>query len=84
MFLVFWFRALTRKTRNTEDPQTKNSLFTLMLLIGLPILMFEIIAPIMILMGDKSMPVVYKYAFGAEILAVFIYFISTQKSKKII
>jgi len=80
MFLVFWFRAMARKTRNAADAQAKNVLFTLMLLIGLPLLLFEIIAPVIIIMGDNSMPVEYKYVFGAEILAVLVYFISTQRS----
>jgi amino acid permease len=82
VFLIFFFRGMTRKIKNIEDAQSKNSLFTLMLLVGIPLLMFEIVAPIMILMGDKAMPVVYKYVFGAEILVILIYFFSTQRSKK--
>lgn len=82
LFVIVFVRSLTRKIKNTEEPQTKNSLFTLMLLIAIPVILFEIIAPIMILIGDKQMPVIYKYIFVGEIILVLVYFLSTQRSKR--
>ncbi len=82
LFTIFWFRFVSRKMKQTDDQRTKGSFFTLMLLFGIPLVLFEIIAPIVILMADGLMPVGYKIAFGGEIFVVIIYFLSTQRSKK--
>ncbi len=82
LFTIFLFRKIPAKMKVSENPQTKSSLFTLLLILGIPLILFESIAPILILAGDHNMPVVYKYIFGGEILAVVIYFLSTQRSKQ--
>jgi hypothetical protein len=82
IFVVFLFKRLTRKIKNTDEHRTKNSLFMIMIFVGLPLLLFEIIAPVVILMGDQNMPLGYKLAFGGEIIVVIIYFIQIQRTKK--
>jgi len=82
LFTIFLFRFFSRKMKHTDNQRTKGSLFTIMLLFGLPLILFEVIAPIVILMAEGIMPVGYKIAFGCEILIVIIYFFSTQRSNK--
>ena len=81
-FTIFLFRKIPAKMRETESPQTKSALFTLLMVLTIPLILFESIAPILILAGDHNMPVVYKYIFGGEILAVVIYFLFIQRSKQ--
>lgn len=82
VFTIFLFRKIPAKMRETESPQRKSALFTLLIVLAIPLILFESLGPILILAGDHHMPVVYKYIFGGEILAVVIYFLSIQRSKQ--
>lgn len=63
LILNILFRTLTPKMKNTDNLQTKNTLFTILLFTSIPLLMTGIIAPIVILAGDEKMPVSYKIFF---------------------
>lgn len=82
LFTIFLFRKIPAKMKETDDQKTKSSLFTLLMILTIPLILIESIAPVLIIAGDPDMPVIYKYFFGGEILAVIIYFLSTQKSGK--
>lgn len=81
LILNFLFRLLPTKMKNTEDPQTKNTLFTILLFTSIPLILIAFIAPILILAGDKEMSGDYKIYF--VIIAAFAIIASfTIKKKK--
>jgi hypothetical protein len=49
--------------KENEDPQTKNSLFTILLFTSIPLILASFIGPIIIIAGDENMPTEYKIYF---------------------
>ena len=84
LILLLIFKILPAKMRNTEDRQTKNSLFALFMMLVIPLVLVCIIAPIILIMGDENMPDKYEYAFGiiALIAAGYIVYLQTARKKK--
>ena len=68
--------------RNTEDRQTKNSLFALLMMLSIPLILVCIIGPIILVAGDENMPEKYKYAFGIIALIEVCYIIYLQTTRK--
>jgi amino acid permease len=85
VLLFLLFKVLPKKMKQTEDRQTKNSLFAIMLILGIPLILIAIIAPILLVAGNENMPVIFKYGYGIISLAVVAYLIYLQitKPKKI-
>ena len=63
IILNLLYRVLPVKMKETEDPETKNTLFTLLLVSSVPLLLIAFLAPIIILAGDENMPDIYKIYF---------------------
>lgn len=82
LLLLIIFKILPAKMRNTEDRQTKNSLFALFMMLVIPLVLVCIIAPIILIAGDENMPVKFKYAFGIIALIAVSYIIYLQTSGK--
>lgn len=82
VFLLWWFRIMTRKTRETDDRQTKSSLFTLMIFIGLPLLLGVVLFPMVFIIGDKNMDSLYRLIWGGLIFLFLVYFIIKQRTPK--
>jgi hypothetical protein len=72
---------MPKKMKQISDTQTKNSLYTITIFIGIPLLMLCIIAPPFFLIGDKNMQPLHRYLWISLIAAVIIYFLIKQKAK---
>src|SRR5262245_46571350 len=82
MLTLWFFRAMGRKMKNTEDRQTKSSLFTIMIVLGLPMLLAAVLLPLVFIIGDKNMGLYYKLTWSSLILIFIIYFFKKQRSSK--
>jgi hypothetical protein len=72
------FKGIPRKMKKIEDRQTRNSLFTVMIFIGLPLLLISVLAPLIFVIGDKNMEFHYKlYDWADTIFGLFF-----EKTKK--
>ncbi|HWA07747.1 MAG TPA: hypothetical protein VG961_14445 [Ignavibacteria bacterium] len=80
LFILWFFRFMTRKMRNTDDRQTKSSLFTITMFFGIPLLLTIVVGPLFFLIGDKNMESEYRYLWLGLIGAFLIYFIFKQKN----
>lgn len=76
------FKGIPRKMKKIEDRQTRNSLFTIMIFIGLPLLLIAVLAPLVFVIGDKNMEFHYKAVWIGLILVFLIYFFMKQKGGK--
>jgi hypothetical protein len=94
IYLIIWlaivivlnilFRVLPLKMKDTKDPQTKNTLFAILLFSSIPLILICFIAPILILAGDKEMPSDYKIYFViiAAIAIIGSFSLKKRKSKE--
>lgn len=81
--LTLWlFKVISRKMRETEDHQAKNSLFTILIITGFPLLLIAVLGPLVFIIGDKNMWSVYRLIWGGLILVFLIYFLIKQKTPK--
>lgn len=80
IFILWFFRFMTRKMRETEDRQTKSSLFTITILFGLPMILAIVVGPLFFLIGDKNMESVYRYLWIGLIGMFLLYFIIKQRN----
>jgi hypothetical protein len=76
------FRLIPKKMKETRDKQTKSSLFTIMIVIGLPLLMAAVLGPLIFLIGDKNMDSAYRYTWYGLLFIFVIYFFIKQRSPK--
>ncbi|MEO8514617.1 MAG: hypothetical protein ABI543_13735 [Ignavibacteria bacterium] len=79
VFVLWFFRFMYRKSRDTEDRQTKSSLFTLTVFIGIPLLLVTVIGPLVFIIGDKNMLPVYRYTWIGLIGLLIIFLIFKQR-----
>lgn len=82
IFLAILFKVLPAKMKEIIDPQTKSSLFTILMIFAVPLILIVIIAPIVIIAGDENMPVKFKYAFAVIALVVIGYILYLQSGKR--
>jgi amino acid permease len=82
LIMLVLFKTLPAKMRNTEDRQTKNSLFALFMMLVIPLVLVCIIAPIILIAGDENMPDNYKYAYGVIAFIVIVYLVYLQITRK--
>ena len=92
LYIVIWlvisflalliFRVFPRKMKETSDRETKSSLFTIMIVLGLPLLMAAVLGPLVFLIGDKDMDSTYRIIWGVLVFVFIIYFIFKQRSQK--
>jgi putative copper export protein len=82
LILLVLFKILPAKIRNTEDRQTKNSLFALLMMLSIPLILVCVIGPVILVAGDENMPEKYKYAFGIIALIAVGYIIYLQSTRK--
>jgi putative copper export protein len=82
LILLVLSKTLPAKMRNTEDRQTKNSLFALFLMLVIPLVLVCIIVPIIMIAGDENMPDKYKYAYGVIAFIVIVYLVYLQTTGK--
>lgn len=80
VFILWFFRFMTRKMRDTDDRQTKSSLFTITILLGLPMILAIVVGPLFFLIGDKNMESTYRYLWIGLIGIFLIYFIFKQRN----
>lgn len=80
IFILWLFRFMSRKMKNTDDHQTKSSLFTITIFLGIPLLLAAVIGPLIFIIGDKNMLPLYRYAWIGLIGIFVVYFIFKQKS----
>ncbi|MCI0450196.1 MAG: hypothetical protein L0Y79_10520 [Chlorobi bacterium] len=93
LYIVIWlavtvlalliFKTVPRKMKQLDDRQIKNSLFTLLVFIGVPLVMAAVLGPLVFIIGDKNMAVEYKLVWGALVLVFAIYFLIKQRTPKI-
>jgi hypothetical protein len=81
LFTLFIFRVIPKKMKNIEDRQTKNSLFTIMIFLGLPLMLVSILGPMIFIVGDAGMDLSYKLIWGGLIILFLIYFFMKQRTK---
>jgi uncharacterized membrane protein len=78
---LFIFRFIPKKMKQIEDKQTKNSLFTIMIFFGLPLMLAAVAAPLIFIIGDKNMEPLYRYGWIGLISVFLIYFFLKQRSR---
>ena len=79
IFILWFFRFMYRKSRDTTDLQTKSSLFTITVVIGIPLLLIAVIAPLVFIIGDKNMLPVFRYTWIGLIGAFILFLIYKQR-----
>ena len=67
--------------KDITDKDTKNSLYTILIFIGLPLLLVSVLAPAVFLIGDKNMDLEYELIWGGLCLVFVVYFIVKQRSR---
>src|SRR6185369_9001152 len=70
--IILLFKFIPRWMKETESHSTKSFLFMILMVVGLPLILFEFLAPIIIIMGDHTMPLNHKIYFGI-IVVIFIF-----------
>lgn len=80
VFILWFFRFMTGKMRNTEDRQTKSSLFTITIFLGLPMILAIVVGPLFFLIGDKNMEPEFRYLWIGLIGVFLLYFIIKQRN----
>lgn len=81
--ITLWlFRVIPRRMKEVKDPQTKSSLFTILIVTGIPPLLACVIVPAVFIIGDNGMEPIYRYGWSALVLIFVIYFFIKQKSRK--
>jgi len=81
VFIIWFFRFMYRKMRDTDDRQTKSSLFTITMFFGIPVLIAVVLGPLFFLIGDKNMSQEYRYIWIFLIIIFLIYFVAKQRTK---
>lgn len=82
LFALFVFRVIPKKMKSIEDRQTKSSLFTILVVTGIPLLMVSVLGPLVFIIGDKNMDVTFKAVWAVLIGVFVIYFFIKQRSSK--
>jgi hypothetical protein len=67
--------------KEITDKETKNSLYTILIFLGVPMLLVSVLAPPVFLIGDKNMGLKYELVWGGLCLIFVIYFIVKQINK---
>ena len=80
IFILWFFRFMYRKSRDTEDRQTKSSLFTITVILGIPLLLATVIGPLVFIIGDKNMLSLYRYIW-IGLIGIFILFLIYKQKK---
>lgn len=68
--------------KETDDKQTKNTLYTILIFLGLPMLLLSVLTPPVFIIGDKDMNLAYDLIWGGLCMIFVIYFIIKQRSGK--
>ena len=69
--------------KDSDDRQTKDSLFTIYMVIAIPVFFTVTLVPILILAGDEKMPVNYKYTFGVfVVVTLLLIYIDRKRGRK--
>jgi len=84
LFLSFFIRFMVIRMQRTESRDTKNSLFAILMLVGIPTVLVLLIAPIIILGEDRSLSAEYKLLFILLLLLTVILVYYGHKKKKLI
>ncbi len=79
IFILWFFRFMSHKMKNTDDRQTKSSLFTITVLVGIPLLLIAVMVPLIFIIGDKNMNSAYRYLWMGLIGVFLLYFIIKQR-----
>jgi type VI protein secretion system component VasK len=69
------------RIQNAEHKESKNSLFTILILISIPSVLILLITPIVVLGGDKNLSAEYKLLFIilSIITIIAVYYIQTRR-----
>lgn len=80
--IILLFKLIPRKMKETESAGTKSFLFMILMVAGLPLIIFEFLAPIVIIMGNHNMPANEKIYFGLiVILFIFLFMMRNRVFK---
>lgn len=82
VFLLWFFRFMYKKMRETEDRQTKSSLFFITMFFGIPLMLAAVVGPLFFLIGDKNMSDLHRYIWIGLIAVFLVYFFIRQRSRK--
>lgn len=80
IFIMWFFRFMYRKSREIDDQQTKSSLFTITVIIGIPLLLAAVIGPFVFIIGDKNMQPLFRYSW-IGLICIFILFLIYKQKK---
>jgi hypothetical protein len=67
--------------KEITDNDTKNSLYTILIFIGVPLLLVSVLAPPVFLIGDKNMDPEYQLIWGGLCFIFVVYFIIRQRNR---
>ena len=81
LITLLLFKFIPKKMKEIADPQTKNSLYTILIFTGIPLLLAAILTPAVFLIGDKHMDDIYMIVWSGLCLVFVVYFLIRQKSK---
>ena len=84
VMLSVFIRFMVVKIDRTELKESKNSLFTMLMLVGIPATLILLITPIIVIGGDKYLQAEYKLMFIilALITITAVYYIQTRRKIK--
>jgi hypothetical protein len=68
--------------KETKNIHTKNTMFTILMLFGIPLILIAVIGPIILVAGDENVPLKYKYGFGIIAFLIVMYLVFLQMGKK--
>lgn len=78
---LFLFRFIPGKMKRISDPQSKNSLFVILIFLGIPLLMISILTPLVFIIGDKNIDLIYEIIWVGLCLFFAVYFVLKQRSR---
>jgi hypothetical protein len=82
MITLLLFRFVPKKMKTVSDQQTKDSLFTILIFTGMPLLLASVLTPAIFIIGDKDMELAYKIVWLTLCLPFIIYFIIVNKNRR--
>jgi|GEM_PF-2246055 len=77
--VILLFKFIPRRMKEMENSGTKSFMFMILMVIGLPLIIFEFLVPIVIIMGNHNMPINEKIYFGILVIVFIFLFLMRNK-----
>ena len=68
--------------KTVTNTQTRSSLFTILIFLGVPLALIAVLSPLVFIIGDKGMGSMYRLIWGILAFVFIVYFAMKQVSPK--